>query len=276
MRDLGHLAALCPLGLDKVLDKLLGEYAACGEVVVITLERVERIVKSGGKVAELCLLLIGEVIEVHIVGAPTVLVGIDLVLDTVETCHKYSRVAEVGVAGSVGVTELKAALLGALCISGDTDDRASVRGSVAYGHGSLKAGNKSLEGVGRGVGDRAERVDVLKESAHKVVRGLGEVRVTVIIGEYGHAVLKKEHMHVHTAACLTVHGLGHKGSALAILKRGVVDDVLDHHGVVRHGRHLAELGLDLKLSGSGNLRVMVVDLNACVEHMHYHLATALV
>ena len=148
VRNLGHLATLCSLGLDKVLDELLGEYAARGEVVVVTFERVKRVLESCGKVAELCLFLIGEVIEVHIVGTPAVCVGINLILDTVETCHKDSRVAEVGVAGSVGITELEAALVRALCICGDTDDRASVRGSVANGNGSLKAGYKTLEGIG--------------------------------------------------------------------------------------------------------------------------------
>ena len=30
MRNLGHLAAFCTLVLDEVLNKLLGEYSACG------------------------------------------------------------------------------------------------------------------------------------------------------------------------------------------------------------------------------------------------------
>ena len=70
VRDLGHLAALGALGLDKVPYKLLGEYATCGEVVVVSLESGESLLERGRKSLELCLLFLGEVEEVEVVGAP--------------------------------------------------------------------------------------------------------------------------------------------------------------------------------------------------------------
>ncbi len=72
---------------------------------------------------------------------------IDLVLDTVKTSHKDSRVAEIRIAGSVGIAKLKSALFGALGICGDTNYRGAVGGCITYGYGSLKSRNKTLEGV---------------------------------------------------------------------------------------------------------------------------------
>ena len=123
MRDLGKFGTLGALRLDKVLQQLLGEHAACGQVVVIGLQSVQRLGEAGGQTLELGLLLVGEMVEVEVVGTPALGVGIDLVLDAVQARHQDGGVAEVGVAGSVGVTELKAALVGALCVCGNTDDR---------------------------------------------------------------------------------------------------------------------------------------------------------
>ena len=127
MRDLGHLAALGALSLDEVLNKLLGEYTACGEVVVVSLESGESFLERGGKSLELCLLFLGEVEEVEVVGSPAFSVGIDLILDTVKTRHKDRGVAEVGVAGRVGVTELETALLRRLCVCRDLEDGFALR-----------------------------------------------------------------------------------------------------------------------------------------------------
>ena len=67
---------------------------------------------------------------------------------------------------------------------------------------------------------------MLQNTAHEVVRGLGEVSVSVIIREHGLAVLEEKHMHVHTASGLAVNWLGHKGSALSVLKRSVMNNIL--------------------------------------------------
>ena len=118
---------------------------------------------------ELCLLLVAQVIQVEVVGTPAIGVGIDLVLHTVQTCHQDGCIAEVGVAGRVGVPQLKAALVGTLSVSGNTDNGASVGGSVANRHRSLKTGHQTLEGVGAGVGDGAQGGNMLQDTAHKVV-----------------------------------------------------------------------------------------------------------
>lgn len=49
MRDLGHLQALGALGLDKAVDQLLWKYAARGEIIVVGLQRIQRLGKRGGR-----------------------------------------------------------------------------------------------------------------------------------------------------------------------------------------------------------------------------------
>ena len=71
MRNLRHLRAFCSLGLDEVFKKLLREYSACCEVIVICLERIESCFKRCRKTLELCLLLLGKVEEIEIVRTPT-------------------------------------------------------------------------------------------------------------------------------------------------------------------------------------------------------------
>ena len=215
-------------------------------------------------------------VEVEVVGTPALGIGIDLILDAIQTCHEDGGVAEVGVTGSVGVAELEAALVRALGVGGDADDRRAVGGGVAHGNGGLKAGHQTLEGVGGGVGQGTQRGDVLEQTAHEVVSRLTEVGVAVVIREHGLTVLEKQHMDVHTAACLAVNGLGHEGSGLAVLEGGVVDDILDLHGGVGHVDHLTQLGLNLELTRSSHLGVVVIDLNAHIFHEHTHLAAALV
>ena len=163
VRDSGKLSALGALCFDEIVDKLDRENSALGEISIVLFKTIQRLVERNGKTLKLCLLLVGKVVEVHIIGAPTVCVRVNLVLDTVKTCHKDSRIAEIGVAGSVGVSQLETALVGALCIRGDTDYSTSVGGCITDGYGSLKAWNKALEGVGGGVGDCAESIDVLQE-----------------------------------------------------------------------------------------------------------------
>ena len=45
---------------------------------------------------ELGLLLIGKAVEVHIIGTPAVLMGVDFVLDAVQARHEQRRIAIVG------------------------------------------------------------------------------------------------------------------------------------------------------------------------------------
>ena len=79
MGDLVHLSALGSLGFDEVGDQLLGEYAVCGEVIVVGLKGIERLGKGGRQTLELGLFLLGETEEVEVVGTPALGVRINFV-----------------------------------------------------------------------------------------------------------------------------------------------------------------------------------------------------
>ena len=104
---------------------------------MICLKSIKCLGKRGGQTLQLCLLFLGQVVEVYVVGTPAVLVRIDLVLDAVQTGHQDGGIAEVGVAGSIGVTKLKATQFGSFCVGGDPDNSAAnlgvleVEGTIA-------------------------------------------------------------------------------------------------------------------------------------------------
>ena len=116
--DLRKLTALCSLCFDEVLQKLFGEYAADGQVVVIGFQSIQSCIQRGGKTLQLCLLLFGERVQVYIVGTPAVGVRIDLILDTVKACHKKGRIAEVGVQVASGLRISKRRSSGVLAYAG--------------------------------------------------------------------------------------------------------------------------------------------------------------
>ena len=60
MRDLGDLHALGAFGLDQVPDQGLGEDAALGQIVVVGLQSVQRVLQTGGELVQLGLLFLGE------------------------------------------------------------------------------------------------------------------------------------------------------------------------------------------------------------------------
>ena len=72
-------AALGPLGGDEILQQLLGEHAACGQVVVIVLQGIQGLLQRGGQTLQLLLLLVRQVEEVEVVGTPALGVRINFV-----------------------------------------------------------------------------------------------------------------------------------------------------------------------------------------------------
>ena len=84
---------------------------------------------------------LGQVIQVHIIGAPAIFMGIDLILDAVQTGHQDGGIAQIGVAGGIGVPQLKPAQLGALGVGGDTD------GGAPGGDDALAMSVRKLTGM---------------------------------------------------------------------------------------------------------------------------------
>ena len=153
--DAGDLRAFLPLAGDVARDEFLREHPALGKVGVVLLQGVQRPFEARRQAAELGLLLIRQGEEIEVVRPPAVLFRIDLFLHAVKTGHEQGRVAEIRVAGRIGVADLEAAQLRRFRVSRDADDRAAVRGGVADRDRGFKTRDQALEGVGAGVRDRA-------------------------------------------------------------------------------------------------------------------------
>ena len=203
-------------------------------------------------------------IEIYIEGSPSVLMRIDLVLNTVKACHKDRCICKIRVTSRVGISEFEAAHIGRLGISGNTDDRTSVGCCVTDRYGCLKTGNKTFKGIGARIGKRAERIDMLKQSAHEIVCRLAQVRITLIIRKDGFISLHQEHMNMHSASCLTVNGLRHKGCAHSVFLSGIFDYVFDKNGCIRHLSDFTEKRFDLELTAGTDLGMVILNGNTCL------------
>ena len=102
------------------------------------------------------------------------------------------------------------------------------------------------------------------------------MRVALVVGEDRLPVLHQQHVHVHAAPRLAVDGLGHEGRAHPVLPRGVLDDVFDEDGRVRHLHDVAEERLDLELAAGADFGMVVFDRDAGLLDPQDHLAAALV
>ena len=70
-----------------------------------------------------------------------------------------------------------------LGIGRNPDDRAAVGSCIAHCDRRLKARYQTFKGVGAGIGDGAQRGNVLQQAAHEVMCFLAEVGITCIIRE---------------------------------------------------------------------------------------------
>ena len=69
MGDLRELCALCTLGLNEVAQQFLGEDTAYGQVIVVSFQGIQSILQADGQTLQLCLLLIGQMVQVKVVVA---------------------------------------------------------------------------------------------------------------------------------------------------------------------------------------------------------------
>ncbi len=64
------MCAFGALGLDKVLKQFLEEYTAGGQIIVILLQRIQRLFQGGKQTPEFCLFFFRQMVLVYIIGAP--------------------------------------------------------------------------------------------------------------------------------------------------------------------------------------------------------------
>jgi hypothetical protein len=87
---------------------------------------------------------------------------IDLLVNSVQTCHQHSGKAQVGIAGGIRGAEFKALGFGSLGISGNSYNRTAVGSSKTDTDWSFIARYQAFIGIGTGVGNGQESGSVSK------------------------------------------------------------------------------------------------------------------
>ena len=78
-------------------------------------------------------------------------------------------------------------------------------------------------------------------------------------------------MTVHSRSVIAKQRLGHKRRSLAVLKRSVLDDVLENLQIVGRAQHAGETKIDFALTGGGNFVVQALDVDAAVRERQRNL-----
>ena len=137
-------------------------------------------------------------IEIEVIRPPSVLVRIDLIPDSVQSCHEDGGIGIIRICCGIRVAQFKPLGLRFLGISRNTDDSTSVRCCISDGHRRFITGYEAFERVGGGVGKRAQGRNMSEQTADKIVRCIASARISVFVVENGSPVLHEQHMHVHT------------------------------------------------------------------------------
>jgi hypothetical protein len=227
---------------------------------VVGLERVEHGVERGGHLRDVGQLVRRQLVEVLVDRGRR----LDLVADAVEAGHEHRRERQVGVARRVGAAELEALGLGVVAGDRDADAGRAVALAVDQVDRRLEARHQAVVAVDRRVGEGQQRRRVVQQAADVVARGVRQPGVADLVVEQRRAVLPQRLVAVHAGAVVADDGLGHEGRGLAVLVRGVLDDVLEHHHVVRALEQGVELVVDLLLPGRADLVVAALDGHAGV------------
>ncbi len=112
---------------------------------------------------------------------------------------------------------------------------------------------------------------MLEQAADVVAGHVRQAGVAHLVVEERLAVLPERLVAVHAGAVVPEERLGHEGDRVAVLDRGVLDDVLVQHQVVGGLEQRAEPEVDLGLAGGAHLVVLHLGLDAGVDQAADHL-----
>ncbi len=110
---------------------------------------------------------------------------------------------------------------------------------------------------------------MLEQAADVVQCGLAQQRVAVRVVEQVLAVLAERLMHVHPAAIVPEHGLGHESERLTRRPRKVLEHILVHHHLVGHPAQVLEPHAYLALACGGDLVVVHLALDASLHELDH-------
>jgi hypothetical protein len=115
-----------------------------------------------------------QVVEVLVHGGA----GVDFVGDTIQARHDDGREAQIGVGRWVGEAHFYALGLG-VRREGNAAGGRAVAGRIGQQHGCFIAGNQTLVGVRRWVGESVQGLGMLDDAADEVEAGLRKIRILI-------------------------------------------------------------------------------------------------
>ena len=110
-----------------------------------------------------------------------------------------------------------------------------------------------------------------EQAADVMATEVAEAGVGVGVEHQRLAAQPERLVHVHARAVLLEDRLRHECRDLAVTRRGVLDDVLVDHHLVRHPEQRLEAHVDLALAARGDLVVMELACDPECAHRHDHL-----
>ena len=213
----GHFSAEHVLALfgDPGVDQVVGEDAAAGEELTVTVKTVKRNLEVRRNRRDLGVFFGRQIVEVLV----SRFTRVDLVLNTIQTSHQQSREAEVRVAERIREAHFDTACLRAVD-ERNTDRSRAIARRVGELHRRFKARNQTLIGVDAGVRNGVKRTSVLDHAADVIERKFREPSVAIAREEVL-AVLPDGLVDMHARTIVAFDRLRHEGGGFAVSSRYV-------------------------------------------------------
>ena len=167
-------------------------------------------------------------------------------IDAVEAGAQHHRQREVRIARRIRHAQLDARRGAAR--GGHAHQRAAILLGPRDRGRRLVAGHQALVRIHERVGDRAEALRVLQQSADVVQARLAQLNLVLRIEERVLAALEERLMRVHARAVHAEDRLRHEGRVQVVVQRHVLDDEAARAHVVRRRQHIVIVKIDLVLA----------------------------
>ena len=186
------------------------------------------------------------------------------------------RQGQVHIARSVRRPKLDALLGGGASVHGDAHGGAPVPHREEQIDGRFIARHQPPEGVGTGVGEGQQRGSVVQQAADVVQRHWTQSGIPFGVVEKGYTIPHQHLVEMHPIACLAKEGFGHKGHRLIVAGRRHLGHILDLHGGIGTLQQAHQRRLDLHLSRTAHLVMVILDGHAHGFQVQAHLAAQIV
>jgi len=194
---------------------------------------------------------------------------VDLVLDPVQSGHQHGRKRQIRIGRWIREAHFDPLRLRAWRIHGNPNTSRPVPARIGQQHRGFKAGRQPLIGVRRGVGEGRQGRSMLQDAADVMQAHLRHAGI-FFSGKQRLPFLPDALVGVHARSVIAENRLRHEGHRLAVPPRHVLDDVLEHHHLVRGSQQAIKTDIDFRLACRGHFVVMFLSSDARLFHFENH------